>query len=83
MFSGKPEASFSQMKQGGRALEVLIETIEKNREAIEQIVLNAGRYMKDHPPQIKEVQRKGFAFLSIRLMERPILFSDIITAAFP
>ena len=40
-------------------MEVLIQTIEKNREAIEQIVLNAGRYMKDHPPQIKDVHRKA------------------------
>ena len=47
------------MKQGGKALENPIETIEKNRDAIEKIVLNAGRYMKDHPPQIKEVHRKA------------------------
>ena len=40
-------------------MEVLIQTIEKNREAIEQIVLNAGRYMKEHPPQIKDVHRKA------------------------
>ena len=40
-------------------MEYPVENIERNRAAIEQIVRNAGRYMKDHPPRVKEVHRKA------------------------
>ena len=40
-------------------MEYPVENIERNRAAIEQIVRNAGWYMKDHPPRVKEVHRKA------------------------